>query len=137
MKNKLMIISIASMMIITIIGCKKKKSHQEAPICQENRHFEGKYVGTNAWQKDTIQIIFNNMNENCLKVMTIRGFGKSYNRGGCNQIADKDYEIIGNKITATNSDILDNVWSANGITNDNDISIIACNGGSFNYKKIK
>ena len=123
-----------------MIQCKKKNNTSpiQPSICQENRHFEGKYVGTDTWQHDTIEIIFNKMSPDCRRMMTIKRFSKVYNLtvSNCNMITNQDYDIVDNKIIITNSPIQDNVWSSNGIVNDNDITIYGCNNQPINFKKI-
>lgn len=110
--------------------------------CNEDTHFQGKYVGNNIWQHDTIEIIFNYTNSDCKSVYTVKGFAKPYNHvtgtNACNSIANTTHEMIGNIITICNAKIVDNVWSNNGITNDNDISFytLNCNNNQINFKKI-
>lgn len=78
------------------------------------------------------------MNSNCKRVMTIKGFANVYNytTGACSPLTNQDYQIIDNTITSSNSVIYDNVLQLNDSTNVQDISIMACNGNSLNFKKI-
>lgn len=138
--NLLIIVSVLSI----ITNCKKTKSSATTSTiapCTENKHFEGTYICTNnviGLQGDTIKIIFNNMNSNCKSVMTIKGYAIVYNytAASCSPLINQDYQIIDNIITSSNSIIYDNVLQLNATTNVQDISIMACNGNSLNFKKI-
>lgn len=138
--NLLIIVSLLSVMP----SCKKKSNgNQQTPsqVCVDDKHFEGTYICTNqvvGLQGDTIKIIFNNMDNDCKRVMTIKGFSQIYNLtiSNCSSIINQDYQIIDNVITQTNSIIYDNVLPLNQNTNVQDISINACNGNVLNFKKI-
>lgn len=78
------------------------------------------------------------MSESCEPIYTIKNFAHSYNltASNCTHLIDQDYIISQNKVLYTNSAIVDNVWSNDGIHNDNDISIYACNNNQLNFKKL-
>lgn len=144
MKKLFNILIILSLVLVTV-QCKKKTQEPEPITCSDNTHWAGTYVCTNnipAILNDTIQITFNNMDSNCNSNYTIKGFDNVYNHvtgvNGCASISNSTHQIIGNIVTICNAKIYDNVWSNNGITNDNDISILLqnCNGNQLNFKKI-
>ena len=140
MKNLMNLLIILSMSLV-IIQCKKNSPTPITPPCVQDKHFEGTYICTNQvinLQGDTIKIIFNNMNSDCKRVMTIKGFANVYNYtlSNCNALTNQNYQIINNTITISNSVIYDNVLQLNQTTNVQDISIMACNGNVLNFKKI-
>lgn len=138
--KKLLFLMIMTTIVSTLSNCKKKQLPPQ-PVCVDDRHFEGTYICTNlivGLKNDTIKITFNNMDSNCKKVMTIKGFGYIWNHAntGCPIIGLQDYTINDHCITVTNSNIYDNVLQLTTTVNVQDISINICNGNQLDFKKI-
>lgn len=123
-----MMILLLSMMMIQ---CKKKNTISPAP-CPDVKTLEGRYVGSNVWQHDTIIITFKGMNSNCKSLYTIKNFASAYNQSvsQCTYIPVADYEIVDNIITATHSTISPTVPTVIAIT------IWACSNNAINYNKL-
>jgi hypothetical protein len=114
---------------IMMIQCKKTTTN---PIpCSDVKTLEGKYVGRNSWQKDTITITFVNMSSDCKSIYTISNFVNGYNQtadaGNCSRLTKGDYQIVGTIIITTNSRIS---------LSYNSLAIWGCLNNILTYNKI-